>query len=539
MKVRSDVMKIMKNMHTWVGISAGILLFICFFAGGLSMFQHHLTRWATPHQQILTQIEPHQYQDLITKVQAEFPVTQKSFTLNLSSNEFHYAPISWNETNRAEGFNASQTAWIASLDQHGQLIAKKENLSKAGWLIEQLHETAGIPGLIGHHGLGVYVMGIVSILYFLALLSGLIILLPTLVKDYFVIRPGKNKKRFWLDTHNVVGITSLPFHILISVTVIVFAFHDLFYDSIGHLALKGQPVFHPPAREVIQPTRQDINLEEILYKVKQVAPEYDVKYIQFNNLNNPQKATARIALYSPNQLLRGANNDFMSMNPYAVDHFNSSGINTQTNAGNKLINAMFSLHFGSYGGDTVRWIYFILGIGGAFLFYSGNILWVETRARKQKRPQDPTPVQRKDVVFLANLTIGTCLGCILAIMGTLLASRWLYSIIQIESINHLFMYSYYTIFIAIILLTFYLGYAKALPKLLLSISLILFLIPLSSLCAYVLPQTGLWFHSGEILIIDVLAVIFGIAFLRFYQQAKDRTRIAPQGSLWAISQSLK
>ena len=170
-------------------------------------------------------------------------------------------------------------------------------------------------------------------------------------------------------------------------------------------------------------------------------------------------------------MLRGANQDFMRMNPYAVEHFNHKGINTQTDGGNKLINAMFSLHFGSFGGTGVRWIYFVLGVGGAFLFYTGNILWVETRARKQKRAEDSVPVQRKDVVFLANLTIGACLGCVLAVVGTMLASRWLFATLNIESINHLFMYGYYAIFLLTLIYTFVIGYAKALPQLLLTLVL--------------------------------------------------------------------
>lgn len=534
MKVRSDIMKLVKNMHTWVGVSAGILLFICFFAGGLSMFQHHIGKWATPAQQILPAVQPQQYNELIRQAQASFPATQKGFTLNLASDEFHYAPMSWSERSRRdEGFNTAQNAWLASLDEHGQLISQQENLSKAGWLIEQLHETAGIPGMAGHHGIGVYVMGVVAVLYFLALMSGLIILLPTLVKDYFIIRPGKNKKRFWLDTHNVVGITSLPFHIIISISVIVFAFHDFFYDSIGQLALKGKPVFSPSPPELIHPKQTQIDVAQILTQVKKVAPEYSVKYIQFSGLDHPEKATARIALYSPDQMLRGANNDFMRMNPYAVEHFNYRGINTQTDAGNKLINAMFSLHFGSFGGDTIRWIYFVLGIGGAFLFYSGNILWVETRARKQKRSIDPRPTQRKDVIFLANLTIGTCLGCILAVMGTLLLSRWLYPALGLHSINHFFMYGYYAIFLLSTLYTFVVGYAKALPQLLLSIALVLCAIPLTSLIAYLFPHSGLWVHGGDVLIIDALALVFALAFFRFYQQAQDRAKLAPAGELWA------
>lgn len=533
MKVRSDLMKLAKSMHTWVGVSAGILLFICFFAGGLSMFQHQISQWATPQQQILPAIQPEQYLQLIQQVQAQYPATEKNFTLNTRSTEHQYAPLTWTESEHDEDFNIAHSTWLASLDSKGQLITKQVNLSKAGWLIEQLHETAGIPGVVGHHGLGVYVMGVVAILYFLALMTGLILLLPTLVKDYFAVRPGKNKKRFWLDTHNVVGISSLPFHIIICISVIVFAFHDFFYDSIGHLALKNQPVFNPPKQEQLHIPSTKLDVDKILTQAQKVAPEYAIDYIEFNNLDKPQKAAARIALYSSEQMLRGASNDFMRMNPYQVEKFNISGINTQTDAGNKLINAMFSLHFGSFGGDTVRWIYLIFGMGGAFLFYSGNILWIETRAKKQKRAQDPVPVQRKDVTFFANLTIGTCLGCILAITGTLLFSRWFYAIMDITSMNHLLMYSYYSIFLLCTVYAFVIGYAKALPHLLAAIAISLILIPVTSIIAYLTPNTGIWLHSNMVVWIDIIAFCTAFIFMRFYQQAEDRSKTAIAGSLWA------
>lgn len=537
MKVRSDIMKLSKSMHTWVGITAGILLFICFFAGSLTMFQHQFSRWATPTQQILPSVPVEKYNQLIEQVQQQYPATQKSFTLNFNSNEFHYAPITWSEKGRREGFNTQQQSWMASLNAQDQLLAQQENLSKAGWLIEQLHETAGIPGLLGHHTLGVYVMGMVSVLYFLALMSGLIILLPTLVKDYFAVRPGKNKKRFWLDTHNVVGITSLPFHIIICVSVVVFAFHDLIYDSFSSIAMKGKPVFprNPPA--LIEITQDKMDVAQIVQQVQKVAPEYNIDFIQFSNLDQPQKANARIALYSPHHLLRGANQDFMRLNPYAVEHFDHSGINTQSSAGNTFINALFSLHFGSYGGTPVRWMYVLLGLGGAFLFYSGNILWIETRSRKQKRAEDPQPQQRKDVVFMANLTIGSCLGCVIAIFASLLLCRWSFIFGGISSLNHFFMYSYYAFFLCCIAYCFMRGYAKTLPEFFRLLSFILLMIPLTSLLAMLLPNFGLWSHRGDVLYIDVGCLIFSGLFYRFYQQAQLRADKAKPGELWSTASS--
>src|SRR3546814_20650180 len=37
--------------------------------------------------------------------------------------------------------------------------------------------------------------------------------------------------RMWLDLQNVLGLLSLPFHIIMALTSVVFAFHDQFYDA--------------------------------------------------------------------------------------------------------------------------------------------------------------------------------------------------------------------------------------------------------------------------------------------------------------------
>ena len=542
MKVRTDILRLAKELHTWVGICAGILLFICFFAGGLSMFQHDLSKWATPPQQSLNTVEFHQYNDLVSQIQQQYPEAQKSFQINLNSKEFHYAPIQWqpaqSQAHDDHAFDTDQSAMLATLKPDGTLQVEQENLSKLGWLIEQLHETAGIPGMLGHHTLGVYVMGVVSVLYFLALMTGLIVLLPTLVKDYFAIRKGKNKKRFWLDAHNVIGITSLPFHILISVTVIVFAFHDLFYDGLGQLVSKGKPLFERPATVQIAEPVPPLDVEKILLQIQQQAQGYEVSSVSFNNLDQPAKASARVSLYSPDQMLRGDNFDVMFFNPYQPAPYSTANLNTQSSGLDQLIRSMFSLHFGNYGGDFTRWLYLALGLGGAFLFYSGNILWIESRIKRQKNPNLVPPAQRKDVQFIANLTIGACLGTVFGIVMSMLIGRWAYVLSpELHSINAWFMYIYYAIFIFSLMLSFVLGAARAFPTLLLSIVIVLLLMPLTSAIALLLPEIGLWSSSSSLWWVDVFAILFSGLFFRFYRQAQARVQSAEVGTLWSVAQN--
>lgn len=532
MKIRHDVLKISKSMHTWVGVSSGILLFICFFAGGLSIFQNEINRWATPPQQVLPTLDHAQYPQLIEKLQQQYPATQQAFTLNFNALEFHQAPIHWTEKISPEQFNVAQQTWLASLNAEGELLVQQENLAKAGWLIEQLHETAGIPGMAGHHALGVYVMGAVALLYFLALLSGLMILIPTLSKDFFAMRQGKNKKRFWLDTHNVVGITSLPFHIVISISVVVFAFHDLFYDAISKVALDGQSPFGAPVKQRIVIENPRLDLPQILSKVQQHAPEYEIQSIQFSQLDQPEKARARVGLYSPTLMLRGAHHDFMVFNPYQLHQIDPSNIASQRSVSGDVVTSMFSLHFGNFGGNNVRWLYLILGLGGAYLFYSGNILWIETRARKQKNTQDIVVKQRKDVVFLANLTISSCLGCVLAIATALMAGKIGTVVLSIDSMNHLYMTVYYAVFIASLIYTFVLGYQKALGHLFLAIACVLIFMPISTIVAIVSQDQIFWSYS-DLWLVDLTAFILALLFFRFYQKAQQRMKVSERGSLWS------
>jgi uncharacterized iron-regulated membrane protein len=543
MKIRTETLKIAKKMHTWFGISAGIFLFICFFAGGLTMFQHDLSRWAAPQQQQLPKISLGQYNALLSQVQQHYPETQRSLQINFSGKEGFNAPMQWRSPTDtsvpASRFDADQSTLLASLTPEGQLIVQQQNLSKIGWLVEQLHETAGIPGSLGHDSLGLYVMGVVAILYFLALLSGLVVLLPTLVKDFFAIRPGKNKKRFWLDSHNVIGISSLPFHVIIAISVIVFAFHDVFYWALGKLAFPEQPLFPRPAAMQIAEPAPKLDIQAIYHKLANAAPEYQLQGLSLNALDQPNKASAFASLYSPQRMLRGADFDYVSFNPYQSTPYNLSSLDSHIGNADKVIKSMFALHLGNYGGDFTRYVYLLFGLGGAYLFYSGNLLWIESRLKKAKTNASTSVAQRLDVRFMANLSIGACLGCVLAIAGCLLLVRfynlWLTAL---SSINQCLIYTYYALFLISLSYSFVVGAAKALPSLLKMIALCCFFIPLLSLLAVVSPQLGIY-YSPDLYGIDLFSALCGLVFWRFYQQAKSRMLSAPTGSIWCATTAAK
>lgn len=228
-------------------------------------------------------------------------------------------------------------------------------------------------------------------------------------------------------------------------------------------------------------------------------------------------------------MLRGDRFDVMMFNPYQTQPYKTNNLNTYATPMDQVVRSMFSLHFGNYGGDFTRWLYFLFGILGAFLFYSGNILWIESRIKRQKNPYQQPPKQRKDVLFIANLTIGACLGCVLAIVASMAIGRWgSLANLGLQSMNQVLVYSYYLIFLLSVAYCFVVGAAKALPQLLLSTAMILVLLaPVSFILSLATSVAmSLWW-------IDLIALIFAWAFFLFYQQAKERQKSARDGDIWA------
>jgi uncharacterized iron-regulated membrane protein len=216
--MRSDTLRVYKTVHTWTGIVAGLLLFIAFYAGAITMFKDSLSEWTTPPAAVATPSVPLARADaLIERTLDAYPAARTLFTLALVDGD--RVRLSWQP--------APGQRWDSWLDEHGQLHTSQSRPSDAARFIDLLHMTGGVPG---GYDVGVGVMGVVSLLYGLALVSGVIVLLPTLVKDLFALRIGKNLKRMWLDAHNAVGILSLPFHLVMALSVVAFGLSDYIFD---------------------------------------------------------------------------------------------------------------------------------------------------------------------------------------------------------------------------------------------------------------------------------------------------------------------
>ncbi len=415
-----NTIKSYKSVHTWTGIISGLLLYIGFVAGGMTLFKGPLNQWALQTDLNLPAIELAQYDTLIQQVLAEHPQSAKKLKINLPEAFPQSAPVTW-VIEDPQTHAVSQ--WHASLDEQGELMVRQQSLSAVGEFIDVLHRTAGIPGGQGHDAIGTYILGIAAGLYFVALVSGVIIFLPTWFKDLWSFRRGPNRKRYWLDFHNILGISSLPFHLIIALTAFVFAFHDQLYGLLGALVYQGEPMFTRQQPGDPFQFNQLLSVADITNAIKTLEPGFQIREINFNRLDSAAP-NALVGGVTYGELARGAEYSYVVINPYSGNIPFTSMLPSHLNDYSQWVLSLFALHFGNYGGQWVRWIYFLLSVAGALIFVTGNLLWIESRRKKQKRNAS-TPKQAKNTEVMARLTVGVCLGILLGISGACLTAKWL------------------------------------------------------------------------------------------------------------------
>ena len=83
--MRTDIVRMYKDIHGWVGIVSGLALFIAFYAGAITMFEGPLQRWASPPLALASPPDMARTPELIAKVLAAHPEAAKSYDIHVET----------------------------------------------------------------------------------------------------------------------------------------------------------------------------------------------------------------------------------------------------------------------------------------------------------------------------------------------------------------------------------------------------------------------------------------------------------------------
>ena len=445
-------------VHTWVGILCGLVLYVAFYAGAFSMLEAEITRWTQPPAAVSRAISNDG--DALAKVFLDANPDFKGRVRLRWPSADHTQPA------LAHMVRGQDAVWW-QLGNDGQLhrmhsMPREDDTS--GNFVDYLHRKGGLPIPLEF---AEPLIGLVSLAYALALVSGIVVLLPSLVKDLFYLRLGSNLKRMWLDVHNLLGVASLPFHLVIALSAAVFGLHDMVYLAQDKFVYQ-EGLRATVARDSVKPpqvARADwLPPSEIMRRVQEQAPGFAPLGLDYVML--PSGPVGLVGGVDERHFQRASRYGLAFVNLGSGEIYDRNYLPGASGyASTALLSSLFALHFGSYGGDTVRILYLLLGLSGALLFYTGNLLWIETRTQRARKPQDGQPMRRpRHVRVVSALTQGVCLGCAAALPATLALAHWFAP--RVGDIDMLHQGVYYTLFLACIAWAIWRGTERAAPGLL-------------------------------------------------------------------------
>lgn len=510
--MKAATLRAFLSVHSWMGLLAGMALFIAFYAGALTVFTHELSSWqVAPRSSSSSPAEPvAAAQSLLDRAIAAHPQVADSFLVLLPGEHGPLARLYWYgpQADASGGMRQYQ------LGPDGGLLELPQRTGFADFLYD-LHFTAGLPRVFG-----TYLFGVVSVLYGLALVSGVVLYAPVFFKDLFALRIGANVKRLWQDAHNLVGMLSLPFHVIFAWSGAVLCLGVLLLAPFQFLVFDGKlmQILEPDFELAphVAPAKRAAPLlpvATLLERARAASPGFLPESLAYHDAGD---ANARVEVYGHHDQRR-----LNTLGGVALDATTGKVLRVLQPAtmspGTAALRGLQALHFGNFGHVAVQWLYFLLGLGGAFLFYSGNLLWIETR-RKRRQPAQPRRTHA-----MARLTVGVCLGSVAGISALFIAARLLPA-----GQEH---FVYYAVSGAAVLWALLRPTARGAYEVLLACAVVTAAIPLAS-CFGVQGSAVPW-RDPTTLVVDLVALVMAWAYWQMSRAGKRRGLRGDPNSVWA------
>jgi uncharacterized iron-regulated membrane protein len=325
----------------------------------------------------------------------------------------------------AEAISLSSAATVAANEKHSSVQAPAPASEPPGATVTMVdHDTLDLstaPGLADfidrlHYSLalsepGLYLLGVVSLMFGVALISGMVIHWPRLARDLFALRPGANLKMFWQDAHNAVGVLALPFHAVIALTgsvlclglVAAMLFNTIAFDGKLMREIMAMRSATPPLPVTAVPGAP-LSVDRLVARARAEVPVFTPHWIAYTRYG-ADDGLAEVWGESE-RALGSLGSVTLRLNDGALLARQTAAMRDTNHT---VSSAVFGLHFGSYGGLAVRWIYFVLGLAGAALTFTGNLLWIEAR---RKRQADKQPLATRNI---SRAMVAICMGSCTAI----------------------------------------------------------------------------------------------------------------------------
>jgi len=227
-------------------------------------------------------------------------------------------------------------------------------------------------------------LGLMGLLLLVAIVSGVVLYAPFMRKlDFGTVRHGRTQRLKWLDLHNLLGIVTLVWALVVGATGMVNTWADVLlkYWQATEIAAMLEPYKGAP------PPTHLASMDAAIELAERAAPGMQVGFVAYPG--TPFASPHHYGVY-----MRG-NAAFSSRlyKPVLIDA--QTGVITDQRALPWYLTGLLisqPLHFGDYGGGWMKFLWALLDLATIVVLGSGLYLWIKRgRAAQAARSTRPAP----------------------------------------------------------------------------------------------------------------------------------------------------
>lgn len=361
------------QLHSWLGLLAGLGLLVIGLTGSLLVFHDELEILVNP---TLIRVEP--------SAAGRLPLDRLLAEANRQLSG--YEITGWTLREPAEARYADvlyvirhgSDEWlVATLDPYtGRLLASPRNgtATLTGWLLE-LHYA-----FFSDHA-GIFVAGLFAVMLCALGVTGLWIY-RGFWKTFFTLRWGRSARILFSDLHKFTGIGSVAFNLLLGFTGA--------YWNLTHAIGEWTSNVPPPPKMEHRLYADTLSLQALTTDAAQRLPGFATHFISL-----PYAPAAGVILWGavePRPALRSAYGSTVAYDPQTGAHTATTDLRAAP-IWTQIVDSFRPLHFGTFGGLPTKLLWCLAGLAPGFLAVSGFVIWRLRRRAVSRAPIATCPPQ--------------------------------------------------------------------------------------------------------------------------------------------------
>ena len=409
--MRKETIQRNTEAHGWLGLIVSALLFVVFFTGSISFFRQEIEQWALQAHYKFEPYDPDHY----LSVSEVFEIALDGRSFNPKEPQFIYPPTEAEPYYRAyvnadlNDDKAHEDSYLLINPKTGEIMGSMEDFFLADFMYI-LHYSLNLP-------LGGYLIGLVTLAFLYILLSGVLIHAKGLVSGFFRYRSSGRERSQLLDIHNIIGVISLPYTIVLAVTGLIFNLLIIYQIAFALILYQGNTEALLSDAGIVTPSAK---WQDIAWKLPPIDELYEQQVDRWGTIPTQARITgygdhgATLEIFG--ETGEGFNGRYSISYNLSDSSINYSEPSDDPNAVTQGIGVVSSLHFGNFAGINLRTIYFLLGLAVCALIVTGNLLWVRQREKI---------LSSTAVTFVGRFTLASTAGVALACATAFVAERLL------------------------------------------------------------------------------------------------------------------